>query len=223
MHWRADGKVIYLSQPKYGVAHAYFDYNPGILALDVDTGQVTQIGDLDGIHDGLVNSDGTWLVQSRAAKWPSTGVSITLRSLVDGSERGSERSIACADGFIVAGDFSFSPDNTWVAWREWGTAGQGMAHILIRALRLPDGEPLAVYEEIESAAPQIGGWLRGGDLVLVYSMWGSGGGDAQENHAGGPFPENTSRGYSTVVALPSTGPGIVFSPFTFLNILTDLP
>jgi hypothetical protein len=235
MHWRGDGEVIYLSRPRYWVAWAYFDYNPGILALDVDTGHVTQIGDLDGVHDGLVSSDGNWLVQSRAAKWPSTGVSVTLRSLVDGTER----SMPCAQGSMVAGDFSFSPGNTWLAWREWGT-GPGGASILIRALRLPDGEPLAVYRQIEFAAPQIGGWLRGGDLVLVYPMWEGGiGGYRQGENDTGDYREGSTEvdmgeqesgsgevvggsdvgGYSTLVILPTTGPGSLFSPFTFLGVL----
>ncbi|MEE8389816.1 MAG: hypothetical protein V3S14_03335, partial [Anaerolineae bacterium] len=161
--WRRDGGAIYLSRPKYGTAWAYFDYNPGILTLDLSTSQITQIGDLDGVHDGLVSPDGTWLVQSKIVEWPSEGVFLTLQSLVDGTER----TITSAEGATVAGDFSFSPDNTWLAWREWTTA-PGASIFLIRVLRLPDGESLTVYGDAELTAPQIGGWLGKENLVLVY-------------------------------------------------------
>ena len=195
--WRRDGGVIYLSRPKYGTAWAYFDYHPGIVALDLNTGQTTQIGDLDGVHDGLVSPDGAWLVQSKIVEWPSEGVFLGLQSLVDGTER----TVTCAEGATVAGDFSFSPDNTWLAWREWATAPGGSV-FLIRVLRLPDGEPLTVYGDAELTAPQIGGWLRKDDLVLVY-----------------PVQEDGTGGYSTVVTLPAVGAGDLFSPFAFLDML----
>jgi len=201
LSWRADGQVIYLSQPQYGVAWAYFDYNPGILALDTNTGQATQIGDLDGVHDGMASPDGAWLVQSRVAEWPDEGVFVTLRSLVDGTER----DVTCAEGAKVAGDFSFSPDNAWLAWREWVTEPGG-GRLLIRALRLPDGEPLTVYGDVELGAPRIGGWLGRDDLVLVY-----------------PVREDGTGGHSTVVTLPAIGPGVSFSPFAFLGVLDEAP
>lgn len=230
MHWREDGKVLYLSRPKYGAAWAYFDYNPGILALDVDTGKVMQVGDPDGVHDGLVSSDGNWLAQSMVAEWPSTGVSVTVRSLVDGVQH----AVPCADGYAVAGDFSFSPDNTWLAWREWRGEPRG-ASILIRAMRLPDGVPFVVYRDIEPTAPRIGGWLRNDDLVLVYPMWAGGTGTYWQGDggAGGPALANTTGGedvsgdglggHSTVVSLPGTGPGSLLSPFTFLGVLDEVP
>ncbi|MCP4543081.1 MAG: hypothetical protein GY832_38705 [Chloroflexi bacterium] len=196
--WREDGRAVYLSQPKYGTAWAYFDYNPGMLALDLGTGQTTQIGDLDGVHDGQVSPDGTWLVQSKIVEWPDEGVFLTLRSLVDGTEK----NILCAEGATVAGDFSFSPGNTWLAWREWATAPGG-SMLLVRVLRLPDGEPLTVYGDAELTAPQIGGWLGQNDLVMIY-----------------PLQEDGTGGYSSVVTLPSTGIGNVFSPFAFLGILS---
>jgi hypothetical protein len=201
MSWRADGTVVYLSRPRYGAAWAYFEYNPGILALDVNTGQSTQIGDPDGVYDGRVSPDGAWLAQSRIATWPNEGVTITLRSLVDGVER----DIACAERSMVAGDFSFSPDNAWLAWRELATEPGG-SELLVRALRLPAGEPLTVYEDAQDAAPRIGGWLRGDDLVLVY-----------------PMREDGTGGNSTVVTLPATGPGSPFSPFVFLGMLGEAP
>jgi hypothetical protein len=108
----------------------------------VNTGQATQVGDLDDVHDGLVSPDGAWLVQSRIAKRPGEGESVTLRSLVEGMER----TIACAQGTLVAGDFSFSPEDTWLAWREWAREPAG-AKVVIRALRLPYGEPFTVYED----------------------------------------------------------------------------
>ena len=197
MGWSADGATVYLSQPKYGVAWAYFEYNPGILALDVNTGQATQVGDLDDVHDGLVSPDGAWLVQSRIAKRPGEGESVTLRSLVEGMER----TIACAQGTLVAGDFSFSPENTWLAWREWAREPAG-AKVMIRALRLPDGEPFTVYEDKEDIAPRIGGWLGKDDLVLVY-----------------PLRKDGTGAYSTTVTLPATGPGYPFSPFVFVGVL----
>ncbi len=199
--WRADGKVIYLSQPQYGAAWAYFDYNPGILALDVDTGQATQVGDLDAVHDGAVGADGAWLVESVIGEWPDEGVFVVLRSLADGTER----VLASVEGATVAGDFSFSPDNTWLAWREWAADPAG-AKFLIRALRLPNGEPFVVYEDAELTAPQIGGWLGRNDLVLVY-----------------PMQEDGTGGHSTIVTLPATGPGDFFSPFTFLGVLDEAP
>ena len=197
MGWGADGATVYLSRPKYGAAWAYFPYNPGILALDVSTGQATQIGDLDGVHDGLVSPDGTWLVQSWIAEWPEEGESIALRSLAGGMER----TVACAQGAAAAGDFSFSPENTWLAWREW-TSGPAGPRFAIRALRLPDGEPFTVHEDVGNLAPRIGGWLRRDDLVLVY-----------------PLREDGSGEYSTVLTLPATGPGYPLSPFAFLGVL----
>ena len=197
LSWRADGEVIYLSQPEYGVAWAYFDYNPGILALDVNTGQVTPIGDVNNIHDGRVSPDGSWLVQSRIPEWPQVNASITLRSLIDGAER----PIDCAAGAMAAGDFSFSPGNTWLTWREWVTEASG-PKVLIRALRLPDGEPFTVHRDTEQAAPRIGGWLMKDDLVLIY-----------------PVQKGGNGGQSTVITLPNTGPGELLSPYTFLGVL----
>jgi hypothetical protein len=237
MHWREDGRVVYLSRAKYGAAWAYFDYNSGILALDVETGKVMQVGDSDGIHDGLVSSDGNWLAQSRVAEWPSTGVSITVRSLTDNVRH----AVPCADGYVVAGEFSFSPDNTWLAWREWGRRSEE-ASIVIRAMRLPDGVPFTVHRAMEPAAARIGGWLRNDDLVLVHPMWAGGTGVywQGEGGAGGPVLVNTSDvdarendgaegvldehfgGHSTVVSLPGTGPGSLLSPFTFLGVLNEV-
>lgn len=201
MSWRADSAVVYLSQPQYGVAWAFFEYNPGILAIDVATGQATQIGDLDGVQDGRVSPDGAWLVQSRIANRPGAGVSITLRSLVDGERQ----TFAPAPGTQAAGDFSFSPDNAWLAWREWGRGPAG-SRFAIRALRLPQGEPFTLYEAEENAAPRIGGWLRRDDLVLVY-----------------PLQKDGTGEYSTVLALPATGPGYPLSPFVFVGILDKNP
>ncbi|MCX7681760.1 MAG: hypothetical protein N2508_07330 [Anaerolineae bacterium] len=199
--WRADGEVVYLSRPKYGTAWAYFDYNPGILALDVTTGQTTQLGDLENIHDGKVSADGTWLVQSQVAEWPREGVTLLLRSLVDGTER----TITCAEGALVAGDFSFSPANTWLAWRELVKAPGGTM-VLVRFVRLPDGEPLTVYGDAETSAPLIGGWLGEDELVLVY-----------------PRLSDGSGGHSAVVRLPATGAGEVFSPYTFVGLWNEEP
>jgi WD40 repeat protein len=195
--WRNDGRVIYLSRPKYGTAWAYFDYNPGIQALDLSTGEMTQIGDMQDVHDGRVSPDGTWLVQSKIVEWPDEGVFLSLRSLVDGTEK----VINCAEGATVAGDFSFSPDNAWLAWREWATAPGG-SMLLIRVLRLPNGEPLTVYGDAELTAPQIGGWLGRNDLVMVY-----------------PLQEDGTGGYSNVVVLPAIGAGDMLSPFAFVGTL----
>ena len=199
--WGADGATVYLSRPKYGAAWAHFEYNPGILALDVNTGRATPVGDLHGVHDGLVSADGVWLVQSRIAEWPERGVSVTLNSLVEGTAR----AVACAPEAVVAGDFSFSPDNVWLAWREWAR-GPGGSRFTIRALRLPDGEPFAVYDDAADIAPRIGGWLRRDDLVLVY-----------------PLRQDGTGEYSTVVTLPTTGPGYPFSRFVFLGVLAEDP
>lgn len=193
--WRADGEVVYLSRPKYGTAWAYFDYNPGIMALDVTTGKITQLGDLENIHDGRVSPDGAWLVQSKVAEWPEEGVTLLLRSLVDGTER----AIACTEGALVAGDFSFSPANTWLAWRELVKAPGGTM-VLVRFMNLPGGEPLTAYGDVDSGAPLIGGWLGEDDLVLVYPRLGDGTG-----------------GHSSVIRLPATGAGEVFSPYTFVG------
>ncbi len=199
--WRGDGRAVYLSRPKYGTAWAYFDYNPGLSALDLSTGQLSQLGELDDVHDGRVSVDGTWLAQSRIAAWPDEGVFVSLRSLVDGTELGA----ACAEGTSVAGDFSFSPDNAWLAWREWATAPGGSL-FLIRALHLPDGEALTIYGDAELTAPEIGGWLSRDELVLVHPVLADG-----------------SGGHSTVVTLPAVGMGNFLSPFSFLGMLGEAP
>jgi hypothetical protein len=199
--WRADGAMVYLSRPEYGAAWAYFQYNPGILALHVNVGQATQIGDLEGVHDGLVSPDGAWIVQSRVGRCPEEGGRVSLRSLVEGTER----AFACAAGTTAAGDFSFSPESTWLAWREW-VRGPAGPKFTIRALRLPDGEPFTVYEDGEEVAPRIGGWLGRDELVLVY-----------------PLREDGTGEYSTVVTLPATGPGYPLSPFVFLGVLGGEP
>jgi hypothetical protein len=197
--WRADGEAIYLSRPQYGVAWAYFDYNPGVTVLDLNTGQATQVGGLENVHDARVSPDGRWLAESRVAEWPRPGVTVTLRSLVDGAEH----VVPCADEAMVAGGFSFSPENTWLAWREWVRDAQsGGSVLLVRAMRLPDGEPFTVHRDVEHAEPQVGGWLGRDELVLIY-----------------PRRENGTGGYSTVLTLPDTGPGFRFSPFTFLGLL----
>lgn len=196
--WRADGTVIYLAQPEYGMVWALFDYNPGMLALDVNTGQVAQVGDLESLHDALVSPDGVWLAQAKIATWSGESVTITLRSLIDGTER----VVPGAEGAWLAGDFSFSPDGAWLAWQEW-VPMPGSQVFLIRALRLPAGEPVTVYEEALTegagiSAPSIvGGWLGKDDLVLV---------------------QEGGKGPSTLVTLPSAGPGFLFSPFAFLGV-----
>jgi len=211
LNWRADDTALYLSRPKYGVAWAYFGYNPGILALDVATGQTAQVGDLEGIHDGLVSPDGAWLVQSRIAESPDQGaprpVSILLRSLVDGTER----SFPCTAGVAAAGDFSFSPENHWLAWREWAP-GAEEATLLVRALGIPDGEPFTVYQDAEPKAPRIGGWLTRDDLVMVVPL--------AEDGADGIHP---AGGYSTLLTLPATGPGGFLSPYSFLGVWAGTP
>jgi hypothetical protein len=207
LNWRADDTALYLSRPRYGAAWAYFAYNPAILVLDVATGQTAQVGDKGGIHDGLVSADGAWLAQSRIAEMPGEGVSVLLRSLVDGTER----SFPCAAGVAAAGDFSFSPENRWLAWREWVPGTEG-ATLLVRVLGIPDGEPFTVYEDAEPTAPRIGGWLGRDDLVMVYPM-------AEEDAAA----EERAGGYSTVLTLPASGPGGFLSPYAFLGTWSGTP
>jgi len=199
--WREDGGAVYLSRPKYGTAWAYFDYNPGIVVLELSTGEAREVGDLEGVHDGAVSPDGAWLVQSRIGESPNEQVVLLLRSLVDGTER----TVSGAEGAMVAGDFSFAPDNAWLAWREWATAPGGSI-FLIRVLQLPDGEPITVYGEAELTAPQIGGWIGKDDLILVY-----------------PPQQHGAGGYSTIVNLPAVGKGDTFSPFAFLGVLSRTP
>lgn len=199
--WRRDGQMIYLSRPKYGTAWAYFDYNPGIVALDLNTGKMERIGDTENVHDGLVSPDGVWLAQSKVTEWPEEGVFVSLRSVVNGTER----EVASAEQAKVAGDFSFSPGNTWLAWREWATA-RGGSIFLIRVLKMPDGEPLTVYAEAELTAPAIGGWIGPNQLVLVY-----------------PRQDDGTGGHTTVVTLPAVGGGEFLSPFTFLGTYGSAP
>jgi hypothetical protein len=199
--WRRDGQMIYMSRPKYGTAWAYFDYNPGIVALDLNSGKMERIGDTENVHDGMVSSDGAWLAQSMVTEWPQEGVFVSLRSLVDGTEW----EFSSAEQSKVAGDFSFSPGNTWLAWREWATVPGGSI-FLIRVIEMPDGEPLTVYADAELTAPAIGGWLGPDQLVLVY-----------------PKQDDGSGGYTTVVTLPSVGEGEFLSPFTFLGTYGDAP
>jgi dipeptidyl aminopeptidase/acylaminoacyl peptidase len=199
LRWQSDGEVVYLSRPRVGAAWAHFDYNPGVTAIDVNTGQVTQVGDLEAVHDARVSPDGTWLAQSMIRERREEGACTIVRSLPDGTER----TVACAAGVRAAGDFSFSPDDRWLAWREWMKAPGG-ARMLIRALRVPQGEPFTVVEAADDEAPRIGGWLSEEQLVLVY-----------------PRLTDGSGGYSTVLSLPATGPGTLFSPFEFLGVLDD--
>jgi hypothetical protein len=201
LDWRVDGGAVYLSRPKYGTAWAYFDYNPGILILDIDSGETNQVGDLGTVHDGMVSPDGIWLAQSEIQEWPNEGVFLRLRSLVDGTER----IIDSAEGATVAGDFSFSPGGDWIAWREWATQPGGSI-FLIRVLNLPDGEPLTVYGAAEAIAPELGGWIGGNQLVLAHTP--------QEDGTGG---------YSTVVELPAVGVGEPLAPFAFLGRLNASP
>ena len=199
--WRRDGQMVYLSRPKYGTAWAYFDYNPGIVALDLNSGKMERIGDVDNVHDGLVSANGAWLAQSKVTEWPEEGVLVSLRSLVNGTEWEA----SSAEQSKVAGDFSFSPGNTWLAWREWATAPGGSI-FLIRVLAIPDGEPLTVYADAELTAPAIGGWIGPHQLVLVY-----------------PQQDDGTGGYTTVVTLPAVGGGEFLSPFTFLGTYGDAP
>jgi hypothetical protein len=191
--WRADGGEVYLSQRRYVEAATYFELNPGILAVDVATGEVTQVGDLEGVTDAAVSADGVWLVQAETALGPAGSLTVTLCALIDKAKI----HIPGAEGALLAGDFSFAPDSGWLAWREWGSM-PGSSTLLIRALHLPDGKPFTVYEEASDHAPTvIGGWMGRDDLVLV-----------QEN----------GTGPSTVVTLPSTGLGSPLSPFVFLGV-----
>jgi hypothetical protein len=105
----------------------------------------------------------------------------------------------------AAGDFSFSPENRWLAWREWAPEAE-KATLLVRALGIPDGEPFTVYQDAEPKAPRIGGWLARDDLVMVV-----------------PLAEDGSGGYSTLLALPATGPGGFLSPYSFLGTWSGVP
>jgi len=191
--WRADGGEVYLSQRRYIEAATYFELNPGILAVDVATGEVTQVGDLEGVTDAAVSADGVWLVQAETVLGPAGSLTVTLCALIDKAKI----HIPGAEGALLAGDFSFAPDSGWLSWREWGSMPDG-SKLLIRAMHLPEGEPFTVYEEPSDYAPTvIGGWMGRDDLVLV-----------QEN----------GTGPSTVVTLPSTGLGSPLSPFVFLGV-----
>ncbi len=74
--------------------------------------------------------------------------------------------------------------------------------LLVRAMRLPDGEAITIYGDIEDAAPKIGGWLREGELVMVY-----------------PVRPDGTGGHSTSILLPNVGQGDVFSPHSFIGVL----
>lgn len=198
MGWRDDGEVIYLSQPKYGAAQTHLDYNPGVMAFNLNSGEMEQIGDLEGAYDARVSSDGAWLIQSKTeTRSEGERVQIQLRSLVNDFER----PIASAEGATIAGDFSFSPREKWVAWREW-VQTTGGSILLVRAMRLPDGEAITICGDIEDAAPKIGGWLREGELVMVY-----------------PVRPDGTGGQSASIVLPNVGQGAVFSPHSFIGVL----
>ncbi|MEA3397737.1 MAG: hypothetical protein U9R05_09785 [Chloroflexota bacterium] len=192
--WRADGEVIYLAQREYMMGWGYFDYNPAMLALDVSTGQATQIG--DDAFDAAVSPDGAWLVQSFCTS-PDKTSSAALRSLVNDVEQ----VIPVTEGAFEIGDFSFSPGNTWLAWQEHV---MNPGRFRLRAMRLPGGEPFTVYEVDEYAVREhrIAGWLGPDELVVVRK-------------------EATPRGSSYLITLPSIGSGDLLSPLAFLGVLGE--
>ncbi len=191
--WRADGEVIYLTQRAYMVAWSRFNYRPAMLALNVSTGQATQIGD-DAADDAAVSPDGRWLVQAFHSQ-PEDKV--LLRSLVDGTERTIIGTEGTGKGGI--GDFSFAPGNRWLAWQE--CVGFSSSSFRLRALRLPDGEPFTVYEA-DVAEQVIAGWMGPDDLVIMRTL---------------------PAGSSYLIPLPSEGPGCKFSPYDFLGVLGEAP
>jgi hypothetical protein len=193
--WRSDLEEIYLSQSAYQETAPYFELNPGVIAVGVVTDGVTMVGDLEGVADAAVSSDGVWLVQAMTDMEPTGNLTITLLALIDKAKI----HVPGIEGAWLAGDFSFAPGSGWLAWREWGAMPDGST-LVVRARHLPDGEPFTVYQEVsDDSLVVIRGWIGEGDLVLV-----------QENGAGP----------STVVSLPSSpGLGSPLSPFAFLGVL----
>ena len=189
--WRADGQVIYLTQREYMVGWAYFDYNPAMLALDVRTGEAVQIG-ADDAFDAAVSPAGDWLAQSYDEG------AIVLRSLA----KGTEQTFSGGEKAFVAGNFSFSPEGRWLAWLEY----TGLVYRL-RAVSLPNGEPMTVLEMEEAELtdePRLAGWMGLNEVVLVWHEYE------------GP------RGSSYHILLPDGKPE-KFSPYDFLGVLGKAP
>lgn len=160
--WRQDGKMLYLSQPRLGVAWCCFNYNPAVMGLDLTTGETTILGDEDAF-DAAVSPDGNRLAQS------FDDGEVRLRSLTDGTER----TVADGKAGSVAGDFSFSPEGRWLAWLEM-TAGETYR---LWAVRLPDEKATMVWDLGQLIGePRIAGWLGPDTLVVVlHESAGSGG------------------------------------------------
>jgi len=162
--WRSDGAVIYLAQPEYGAGSCCFNYRPGLLALDVQTGQTSLLGNRENIGDAAVSPSGAWLVQTSIAPPPDDTAALHIQSL----ETGTEYVIPCGEEVLTAGDFSFSPHERWLAWQEY-LALPGVASYRVRAARLPDGEPVTLYEVEEAemnSEPRIATWREPDEIVL---------------------------------------------------------
>jgi hypothetical protein len=188
LSWRSDGRVIYLTD-----AATDLEPGPGLLALDILTGRATRLSDLQEAANAAVSPDGAWLVQAEMDLEGGSSLTITLRSLV----KKKEIHIAGVEGAYLADDFSFAPDSSWLAWREWASIPKG-AKLLVRVLPLPAGEPFMVHEEPLNHAPTvIGGWAGKDALVLIHE---------------------DGAGPSTGIPLPS-GPASPLSPFVFLGAL----
>ena len=173
---------------------AYFEFNPGVLAVDVITGTTRLVGDLENVADAAVSPDGAWLIQAHTDLSPSAGLTVTLLALIDKAKI----PVPGLEGTLLAGDFSFAPGNEWVVWREWGTMPDGSV-LALRAQRLPEGEPLTVLTELNDTSPTVvGGWMGRDELVLI---------------------QEDGTGASYVVTLPSTEPEEPFSPYAFLGVL----
>jgi Tol biopolymer transport system component len=191
--WSADGSTLYLLQREPMVTWAHFTYAPSLIALEVETGLVTVVEGQENAFESRVSPGGTWFAQSTATETLET-TEILLRQLEDGTER----RIPGTAGSGLAGDLSFSPDGTWLVWREW-SAGPPQ-RFLVRALRLPDGVPFLLHEQPleegeDSPHLSIAGWLDDESVVLSGS--------------GGP---------SYALRLPSA-PLVPLSPFEFLELL----
>jgi hypothetical protein len=193
--WRNDGRRVYISESDSN-STAYFKLNPGMIQIDVESGQSSQFGHSGNIFDATMSPDGNLLVEVEVVQ--ENGLPSLNLVIHDLNAKTTSR-VAGNAGALLAGNFAFSDDLSWLAWQEWVIPPDGSEQFVVRVYNLKTGEirnllmdPLNTNGNTKPN--RIAGFLSTNKLVVV----GDGG----------------SRD-SQVFDLTTQHPPIPLSPFSF--------
>ena len=166
--WSLDGRQIYVGQGGYPEQGPWRG-SPGLLAIDLETGKATPLGQRVNVVETALSPDEIWLAQvEQLGQMDQFGLRLLFRSRAGQTVW----QIEALQNAVRVGNFSFSPDGEVVVWREWVWKDLE-ERIVIRGMSLADGVPWEIYqtillpgEKIDQAGV-IQGWIDEKRFVLV--------------------------------------------------------